>query len=272
MFTHHPRQLAWHTALALTLLAQSGCFTALSRWGGEKPTPAVAVTAATADIATSPIQVPVLTVAAIRHAATKPTKAEIAAAQKRHEEEVAENNRVMDLAKAIFERLKANPGLFNDDVFWREHESETRATHLAFIWFIREPEAPASPEINRRLFARFPDNAAAIYTKPRTTHAELTALVTDPSVPYPIREASIYTLVCDPAFDFGEPWRTILLRDFPIQTSLLFDTLRYTKDELTTIRDDPTLGLYMRNMAKAQLADGSYKKTAAQSPATAASP
>lgn len=259
MFAHRPRRFAWHIALALTLLTQSGCFTALSRWGGEKPTPAVTVTAATADIATSPIQVPVLTVAAIRNAATKPTKAEIAAARKRQEAEATENNRVMELAQTMFERLKARPALLDDDAFWREYENETRATHYAFHWFIQTPEAPASPEINRRLFARFPDNASVIYTKSRTTHAELTALVADPSVPYKIREASITTLASDPAFDFGEPWRTILLHDFSVHTSLLFATRRYTRDELIAIRDDPAQPIHMRNFAKAQLDYGNYK-------------
>lgn len=226
---------------------------------GQEPSPSETIIAATADVVTAPVQIPALAIGAIHNAATQPSRQEIEAAKKRSEAEAAERERVFALARTLLARLQVRPDVLGDDAFWNENAREPLASHYALIWFLHEPSAPHSPELNARLTARFPDDVDAILSQKRTTHAELTALVANPAVPYKIREAAIDTLVRDKSFDFCEPWRSILLRDFHQKTGLLFGTRRYTRAELVAIRDDPAQSPDMRREAEGSLQYNFYK-------------
>lgn len=241
-------------ASVLALLTGSqlltGCFSAYSRWWGNEPSTGVKITAAAADVVTSPVQLPVYALHKLNQAPYDPQ-----AARARAEEEKREREGRIATSKIVFEELKSNPALLTDDNFW----SRQPANDYGLLWFLQEPTAPHSPAINAYLLKRFPDKAAAILSNGRTTQSELTTIAADRLQTHRIRECAIDTLLRDKTFDFREPWRRMVLDEFQLKITLLFGTQRYTRAELVTLSHDPKTPAWIRQMARDNISRNTFK-------------
>ncbi|MFH1496997.1 MAG: hypothetical protein ABII82_04145 [Verrucomicrobiota bacterium] len=248
------RRIGITTALVLPTLLLSGCFTAMSRWWGNEPSADVVVMAATADIVTSPIQVTALALAAAKH---RPYDREAALTREALENEQREAS--LAIARQILEHLSANPALLTDDVFWDGQPTTDGRAMYGLSWFLQKPEAPFSPAINRYLLDRFPEQDGLILSEQRTTHEELTTLAADVAQPYDVREQALDTLLRDPTFDFGEPWREMVLTEFQLKVLLLFGTRRYTRAELVALAAREDIPQHIRTGATWNLERAYYK-------------
>jgi len=144
----------------------SGCFSATVRmWSwGEKPSTGVKVAAAAADVATAPVQIPAFAMAAITH---KPYDKQAALERQDLNREAQEER--MEGARLILDELKQKPSLLAKDEFWDRHPTHGNIATLGLIWFLQNPDAPASPEINAYLLRRFPNESGAILSNGRAT-------------------------------------------------------------------------------------------------------
>jgi hypothetical protein len=240
-------------------LCLSGCFTALTRYGGNDPSPTVTVGAATADIVTSPVQVPLFAASFLGDAASRPSKEQIEQAAARRAALKAEEQRVFALAQQIHERIEAAPELLTSDEFWEEYAGETRAQSIALGRSLGKQTLPVAAEVTEFLLHRFPANVHSILNGGRVPQVELTAMVTNPARCYSVRSVAISALVRDRSFDFGEPWRTILINEFPQHLGLLFGTERYTRAELIQLSRDPAQHPSVRWRAEERLRYNRFK-------------
>ena len=252
---------------ALLLLGQffflAGCFTALSRYEGHKPSPSVAVGAAAADIVTAPVQLAIIPPLLIEDAARKRDEPErVARAAAAAAVRKAEEERVMAVARLIQERLDAEPELLTSDAFWDEYAGEKRAQSIALGRAMRRQDRPVPPEITAYLLGRFPEHVHGILGNGRVPHDELCAMVLDITQDYKVRDVAIGTLVRDRSFDFGEPWRTILIHEFQLHLGALFGTDRYTRAELLALSRMATIDPSVRAMAEENLRRANAKPEA----------
>jgi hypothetical protein len=237
----HPKNSVAVAVLITVSQAVSGCFSAYSRWWGNEPSTGVKVAAATADVATAPVQLPVLAIHKIKHSSY-----DVDAARAHEEQNNREREARIAASKLVLQELKANPALITDDTFWNRQP----ANDYGLFWFLQEPNAPRSPAINTYLLKRFPDKSSVILGNGRATHGELTAIASDRAQPYDTRESAIDALLRDKSFEFGEPWRRMVLEEFGLKTSLLFGTRRYTRQELIALSQDPKTPAWIQQTAR----------------------
>lgn len=237
----HPKNYAAVAVLFAVNQAMSGCFSAYSRWWGNEPSTGVKVAAATADVATAPVQLPVLAIHKIKHSSY-----DAEAARAREEQNNREKEARIAASKLVLAELKSNPALLTDDTFWNRQP----ANDYGLLWFLQEPNSPRSPTINAYLLKRFPDKSTAILGNGRATHAERTAIAIDRAQPYDTRESAIDALLRDKSFEFGEPWRGMVISEFTLKTSLLFGTRRYTRQELISLSQDPKTPAWIQQTAR----------------------
>ncbi len=245
---------------AVLLLASgsllSGCFSAGVRaWGwGNQPSTRVKVAAATADLATAPVQIPAFALAALNH-----DPYDKQAALERSELNRKAQEERMRQAQLIFNDLKQNPALLTDDAFWDQQATSSNAALLALIWYLQLPEAAKSPEINTYLLRRFPEESGAIFANGRATQTELTGIAGARAQPYKIRMSALDALLRDRSFDFADPWRKLVLEEFGSLEDLMFATSRFTRAELQALAADPTTPAGTRDRAAQSLKLGNIK-------------
>lgn len=256
------RRLAAACLLAAPALLLSGCFSASVRFWGNKPSTGVKIAAATADVATAPVQIPAFAVA--KATSPRPPDPKLVAeseARLRKQQEARAAS-----AKLIVAEIGQTPALLTDDAFWDRHSADISAATLGLLWTLQSPSTPASPEINAYLLRRFPRESGSILANGRATRGELTALAADKAQPHDIRQNAIDALLRDPGFDFGEPWRRLVIDEFPIKTQLMFGTRRYTLAELETLAKDPATPKWIRDMARDNIGRGWFKPTSELKP------
>lgn len=243
-----------HYVVMLLLIAvsqsASGCFSAYSRWMGNDPPTSVKVAAAVADVATSPVQLPLLAMHKINQAPY-----DVEAARAREEQHNREREARIAASKLVLEKLKTNPGLLTEDVFWDEQP----ANDYGLLWFLQEPTTPHTPAINAYLLKRFPDKSTEILSNGRANHEELTAIAGDRQQPFDTRESAIDALLRDNSFEFGEPWRRMVIEEFTPKVTLLFGTRRYTRQELAALYGDPKTPAWIQQTARENIARNWFK-------------
>jgi len=201
-------------------------------------------------VATSPVQLPVIAIYKIQ----KPPY-DVDAARAREEQNNREKETRIAASKLVFEELKVNPALLTDDTFWNRQPPND----YGLLWFLQEPTAPRSPEINAYLLKRFPEKSTPILSNSRATAAELTAIAGDRQQPYNTRESAIDALLRDDSFDFGEPWRRMVLEEFVLKATLLFGTRRYTRQELVELSKNPKAPAWIQQTARDNIARNWFK-------------
>ncbi|MFA6962970.1 MAG: hypothetical protein WC205_19610 [Opitutaceae bacterium] len=250
----HITRVAIATLVISTSCLLSGCFSTSVRWWGNSPSRGVKVAAATADVITAPVQLPALALEKIKHPPQDPqVVAEREAMQRKLQEERLAS------ARSILNGLKQNPEFLTDDTFWNRQSDQAYITSLGLIWFLQEPDAPASAGINTYLLKRFPEQSGLILANGRASQSELVALAGDTKQPYATRENALDALLRDPTFDFTAPWRQLVFDEFNSKIPLMFGTRRFTRQDLLTLAHDPKMPKWIQQMAADNLARNYFK-------------